>query len=358
MNGPHTPAFRRDNMWTRVIERAAAQNAAEGKPAGRMLEQLASTSALIPAARVARMSPEEKRRTDFVPEMEDPRISMMAQARAQALGINNNEIMPQMNDDLPGDIGHVSGDPSDAEIDQMLAAARGLRIHGVESAAEGAAAPGIPVAPSGPAATGRAVILPRGQAAPQMAGLAGPRSMPNFANVEGFDLSRKVAVVDGMEFQLAEDDVVMMKKFAIQVVLDNVTYQLAQALVQLGIPQEMAQATAEKMRETAASAATPGGMSGSNTAGPAAPAIEAVQQVQKGEGPKSVSSGDAGSRRVEESVQDMHSEVQHVGESEASQPQVSNDGEGNSALVVSALAGFGATDDVGDLLGDGGISPP
>lgn len=350
MNGPHTPVFSRNNRWTQLIERIGSQNAMEGKPAGRMIEQMGNATPLISAARVARMSKQERVRTDYVPDAEDPGIAMRANARAAALGITN-DVIPNGGDDLPGDIGHVASDPTDAEIDNMIAAARGQSMPGITSAAEGAAAPGLPVVPS-PAAAGR-VALPRGHAAPGV-GLAGPRTMPNFANVEGFDLTRKVVVVDGMEFKLADDDVVAMKKFAIQVVLDNVTYQLAQALIQLGIPQEMAEATAEKMRETAAGAT--GGVSGTIAGGK--PATEAVQEVPTGEVTGRVLPGPTGTGHVDTTVSGLRDAVQQVTETFGSQPSVQLDTQGSSERAAEPSIQERASNDTDYLLADGGDSSP
>jgi hypothetical protein len=338
MNGPHTPVFARRNRWTQLIERVGEQNAMDGKPAGRMIEQMGNATPVISAAKVARMSPRERARTDFVPEPEEAAVAMRASARAAALGINNND-SPQPGDDLPGDIGHVSSDPTDAEIDAMLAAAKGQPMPGATEAAGGAAAQGNAGMP-GPSAAGR-VTLPRGVSS---TGLSGPRTMPNFANVEGFDLTRKVVVVDGMEFRLADDDVVAMKKYAIQVVLDNVTFQLAQALIQLGIPQDMAQATAEKMRETAAGAT--GGVS-----------AQAVQQVPAGETAGGILPGPAGAGHVDETLSNVRDGVQQIVKALVSEPTVQLDDQGSSERPTERRAPERPTNDTDYLLGDGGDTP-
>ncbi len=332
MNGPHTPAFSRNNRWTQLIERVGQQNAMDGKPAGRMVEQMANTTPLLSARRGV-----DKRGLavgkDFIPEMDDPRAAMMANARAAALGISNDAV--PRDDDMPGDIGHVSSDPSDAEIDAMLAAARG-QVPGASVGGEGAAAPGVP---SAPAAAGR-VALPHGIAPP--VGLAGPRTMPNFANVEGFDLARKVVVVDGMEFKIADDDVVNMKKFAIQIVLDNVTYQLAQALIQLGIPQDMANATAEKMRETAAGAT--GGVSGT----------EEMREVSQGETTGGVSSGPTGDGHAVVEVQGLRLESQSISKPSNSESAVQSNSQGSSSPSADTGRENRPSDDTDYLLADGG----
>jgi hypothetical protein len=356
MNGPHTPVFTRVNSFTRLIDRVGLQNAQEGKAAGRTVEQMGMNSTpVISAARVRRMNAEEARRTDFVPDPEDPRLTMHANARAAALGITNDETP----DDIPGDIGHVSGDMSDAEIDRMLAAAKGTAVPGADAASEGAAASRPTTV--GPQATGR-VTLPRGVAAP-VAGLAGPRTMPNFSNVEGFDLTRKVAVVDGMEFKLADEDVVAMKKYAIQIVLDNVTFQLAHALVALGIPEEMARATADTMRqtalteatnvksETAGAAATPGGMDG--TAG----AAQTVPQVRRGEDGKSLPPGQSKPGQDGKPMPSMHGDLQYLLIEEGSSPEVPTVNQGSSEQPASPSLNGRETDDAGSLLGDSEVTP-
>lgn len=343
MNGPHTPVFARNNRWTQLIERAALQNAQDGKPAGRMIEQMANATPVISAARVARMSPRERARTDFVPEPEESAVAMRANARAAALGITNDI---SQDDDLPGDIGHVASDPSDAEIDAMLAAAKGQPLPGVAAVAEGVAAPSLESDYTARAAAAqRAVTLPRGQSAP-VVGLAGPRTMPNFANVEGFDLTRKVAVVDGMEFKLADNDVVAMKKYAIQVVLDNVTYQLAQALIQLGIPQEMAHATAEKMRETAAGAT--GGVSEGQDA------AQTLQQVPTGEAAGGVLPGPAGTGHADDPLSSMREGVRQVTGTSHGSETVQADSQRSGERATSKYIPTGASDDTDYLLMDGG----
>lgn len=348
MNGPHTPAFSRVNSMTRLIERVAQQNAMDGKAAGRMLDQFALTTPVISAARNG-VDPKTgiARGRDFIPDMEDPRALMAANARSAALGISN-DMIPQIgqgDDDLPGDIGHVADEPTDAEIDVMLARARGGRVPGVDAASTGAAAPGVPQVASTAAGVSP---LPRGRA--HQPGLTGARMMPNFANVEGFDLVRKVAVVDGMEFKLIEEDVVAMKKFAIQVVLDNVTFQLAQALVELGIPQDMAEATASKMRESATAGLTPGGM---ENAGRSAGTDEAVQSVRKNEISQPILQGSGREGQPVEAVQDVCDTVQPLGETSPSIAPVPANVQGSGEQLARPLIFGGSPDDLGYLLGDG-----
>lgn len=351
MNGPHTPMFLRDNKWTRVIERAAAANAEAGKPAGRMMEQLTATgSRVIPAARLKGMTEAEQARVAYVPPPEDPRAAMMANSRAAALGIADGSV-PGM-----GGGGAVEvGDLSDAEIDAMLAGHRGQDIPGATAAGEGAAAP-APIAASirpqdEAKAAQRAVALPAGR-------MGAARTMPDFSRVEGFDLIRKVAVVDGMEFRLADDDVVAMKKYAIQVVLDNVTFQLAQALIALGIPQEMAAVAAETMRKSATDGATPGGMLGTGGAAGAGASTEAVSKVQENQGTESVLPGPEVAGRIDGPMPGVRDEVQPLAAKAPGGPEVSDHDAGGGTSPPAVGSGDGATDDVGYLLGDGGPPSP
>jgi len=333
MNGPHTQVFLKDNRFVRLMDRIAEQNAMDGKPAGRSTEQFMNAAPLIPAKR-AGVDPKTgiARGQDYVPPPLEHDQDMAASARATAMGIHNFN-NPSFDDDMPGDIGHVASDPTDREIDEMLARAKGQPMPGADAGAAGAAGP-VPVA--GPAPAGRPVALPRGAAMP--VGVA--RQMPNFANVEGFDLTRKVAVVDGMEFQLADVDVVAMKKFAIQVVLDNVTYQLAQALVALGIPAEMAQATADKMRETVE-----------------VKSGEAVQPVQGREAARGLLPGPNDAGRSGAEVQGVQEGVERQPSATPSSAPVQPDpqGGGEQPSLISTFAR--PSDDASLLLGDGDYTP-
>lgn len=330
MNGPHTPVFTRHNRFTQLTERIAEANAQNGKAAGRSVEQFMNATPVISAKRYGvDKNTGLANGPDFMPEPEDPQAAMMASARAAAMGVQNFN-SPTFDDDMPGDIGHVASDPSDAEIDAMLRRA-GTKVPGVDATAQGAADPAARVAP---ASAGRQVTLPRGTPM----GVA--RQMPNFANVEGFDLVRKVAVVDGMEFQLSEVDVVGMKKFAIQVVLDNVTFQLAKALVALGIPAEMAQATADKMRETVE-----------------VKSDEAVQPVQSREDARGVLPEPNETGRTGREVQSLPDRVEQQPEPPNSGAKVQPDTQGNSERTPSLSPAFRPSHDVAYLMGDGEFTP-
>lgn len=338
MNGPHTPVFMKQNRFTNLMERIAEQNAMEGKPAGRSTEQFMNASPVLTAKRYG---VDKKtgiaRGPDFSPEPEDPMQAMRASAQAAALGIGDGMGGPTYDDDMPGDIGRVSGErgPSDAEIDAMLARA-GQKLPGNNDVAQGAA---DPASYNGPASAGRQVALPHGRPQTNM-GVA--RQMPNFANVEGFDLTRKVAVVDGMEFRLADIDVVAMKKFAIQVVLDNVTFQLAEALVALGIPADMAQSTADQMRAKVATEATNG---------------EAVLSVQGGEAPGAVLPGPNETGRSGVEVQSVPNRVEQQPAAATSSVAVQPDTQVSGAQSQVLIAALRPSDDASMLLGDGGDLP-
>lgn len=58
--------------------------------------------------------------------------------------------------------------------------------------------------------------------------------LPNFRNVDGFDLRNGVVLVDGMKFPLPPESVVEFKRYAMEIALDHVTRELASALAELG----------------------------------------------------------------------------------------------------------------------------
>jgi hypothetical protein len=75
--------------------------------------------------------------------------------------------------------------------------------------------------------------------------------LPDFRKVEGFDFFRNVLYIDGLEFEIPEVDVLAMKKYAVDLALDYVVKQLADALVLFGVPPALAQQTAESVKEGA-----------------------------------------------------------------------------------------------------------
>lgn len=328
MNGPQTPVFMRNNSWTRLIERVSEQNAQEGKPAGRGVDQMAHGTRVVPAS-------QSKRVADYVPPPEDPAVAMRANSRAAALGITSD-----------GRIGAPAGPSddglSDAEIDKMLSNA------GIPAPSGGPAPPEPPVLEEAPPNHVARNIppyrspVPSGRQAPSLA----IHSMPDFTKVEGFDLERKVAIIDGVEFRLAEEDVKAMKRFAINVVLENVTYQLAQALVNLGIAPELAKTTAESMRKEVIAAQTPGGLSDERR-------NEAVsREVQANETAGRVSPEQEESGRQVLQMQGVHEDVQLLLGDEGNPEALLSDPEGDSAEAPLGGGTEGKADDEGSVAGD------
>lgn len=257
MNGPETPAFIKHNRFTDLIERVAEINAAEGKPAGRALAQAAEHfQPVIPQAVLRRMTAAEQDRVAFRPEPLDPTDVMRRTTRAQALGITDSDLAA----------GVPLLEPTEDDITAMLPP----RFRTPPPARPGTTA----TEPVGVQSLQRPdpVVLDRIT-----------HKLPDFSKVQGFDLMKGVLVVDDVEFPLQEVDIRDMKKFALHVVLEGMTIQVAQALIAFGIPVEMARQTAETLRKTAAESAT-GGVSGTNSGG----AGETVLQVPSTETTKSV----------------------------------------------------------------------
>lgn len=280
MNGPNTRAYVKDNAVTRMIQRVAEHNAAEGKPAGRAFEQAGRFSRTIPAHVFNKMSPQQQARALAIPEGMTPQEFAMANARAGALGLTGDD-----DDDMPI-MGSQQGEQSiegvtDEEVEAMLQEAKIAR-------------PGAAPTQAAPAPTVTAPEVPRErtqfvtglQHAPVPSGAAfSSKAMPDFRKVEGVNLIKGVVIVDGMEFPMAAVDVQDMKKYAVTVVLEHTVFQLAQALIEFGIPPEMAKEAAENLRKmTAKDAITPGGMpSGERSAGEevqSVPANETTAPVQ------------------------------------------------------------------------------
>lgn len=74
--------------------------------------------------------------------------------------------------------------------------------------------------------------------------------LPDFRNVEVFDLTTDTIRVDGMTFPIPPEDVLAMKSYAVQIVLDHVVAQLAKALIEFGVPGTAATEAAERLRES------------------------------------------------------------------------------------------------------------
>jgi hypothetical protein len=74
--------------------------------------------------------------------------------------------------------------------------------------------------------------------------------LPDFKKVQQFDLMSNTIYVDGMAFPIPQEDVLAMKSYAVQIVLDHVVHQLAQALIEFGVPAAAAMAAANRLRDT------------------------------------------------------------------------------------------------------------
>lgn len=217
MNGPHTPAYVKDNPFTRLINRVAEINAMDGKPAGRAASQAAEHfRPAIPEHQFKHMTPGQQRAVLHAPEF-DLQEMREAQARAQALGVIDTD-----EDDLPPTMQGPSMEDIEAMIPQRLA----------RTAAATAPSPAGPRVPQGVRQTGGA-------------------RMPDFKKVEGFDLLNEQVIIDGMAFPIPKDGVTDLKKFAIEIALAAVTVNLAQALIALGVPAELANEAASAAQKAA-----------------------------------------------------------------------------------------------------------
>lgn len=233
-------------MFTRLINRISEINASEGKPAGRALTQAAEHFvSAIPASRVRSLSPQAAARLDFVPPPLSPDEISNANATAAHLGVGGMDEHDLLPPGMRGQNTDTSGGPSEEELEAMLPS---------RFRSSPASAPGNP-------AQERmgGVDLPSGRPMHEARGMFVSKGMPDFRKIQGFNLERGVAIVDGIEFPIPDEDVKDMKKFALHIVLDNMVVQVASALVEIGVPQEMADKAAQSLRDAAA-AATPGAM--------------------------------------------------------------------------------------------------
>lgn len=74
--------------------------------------------------------------------------------------------------------------------------------------------------------------------------------LPDFTQVQRFDLTTNTIYVDGMSFPIPPEDVIAMKSYAVQIVLDHVVAQLAKALVEFDIPSTIATGVVERPQES------------------------------------------------------------------------------------------------------------
>ncbi len=308
MNGPHTKMYVKDNPFTRLIDRVTEINVSEGKQVGIGAAHGAENYLpAIPAAQLARMTPGQIAAMEFVPPPLSPEQVMRANAQAAALGIVDADELG-----MPGEMGVG---PTEEEIEAMLPRRFQNRPSAPPRSNVGQPQPDADVIPSG-----------RPMAAAQ--GIFNARSLPNFKNVQGFNLERGVAVVDGIEFPLPDEDVLDMKKYALSIVLDMMVIQVAQALVEFGLPQEMAEAAAQKLRETAAaSAAVPGAMA--NAGKDQSPAGEAVSSVSSGTSTGTLSSGSVAPGRPVELVQELSPDMEYFLDATLAETSVQEDSSGS-----------------------------
>jgi hypothetical protein len=75
--------------------------------------------------------------------------------------------------------------------------------------------------------------------------------LPDFTQVQLFDFSTNVLYIDGLAFKIPEADVRDMKRYAVDLALDHVVKQLAEALIAFGVPQELADQMGASVREKA-----------------------------------------------------------------------------------------------------------
>lgn len=226
-----TPAVNKNNALTQMMDRVKQVNAAAGMPAGRGASDQPITVGPGTSVRSA--------------AMQDPKpLSAQEQAerdaRARELGI------------LPPD---PDADPNYPSLDAALAA--------------GSAVPD----PVSSRQTAREFIASH----PEQVGgrqrddlIAAPTvRLPDFRKVTGFDFFRNVIYIDGLEFDIPEDDVRDMKRYAVDIALNQVVKHLADALIAFGVPAHLAQATADSVREGAKDGASAG--SGEGAAADAVP---------------------------------------------------------------------------------------
>lgn len=206
-----SPAYEKNNPMTQLMSRVKQVNAAAGMPAGRGASDQPIMVGSGPSVRSAAMQ-------------SPPPLSHEEQARR---------------DQAARDLGIMPPDP-DADPNYPS----------LEAAMEAGGAAGLPVTEE--RMTAREVIARTDMTG---AGAYAPPPtvrLPDFRKVTGFDFFRNVIYIDGLEFAIPEEDVRDMKRYAVDIALNQVVKQLAEALVAFGVPPTLAQATADSVREGAA----------------------------------------------------------------------------------------------------------
>lgn len=199
------PGIEKDNALTRFMRNVSAENAAAGLPAGRSYTSVEAPTRVHTSA-MGEMKP-------LTPEEVSTRDAL-----AKSIGI------------LPKD-----------ELDELAETEE-------EPSAPVPVVPAIPKPGSirNPPRDREKTTVPDGP----RGGMFSPSRpmLPDFKKVECFDFKTNTIYVDGMAFPIPQDDVRSMKSYAVQIVLDHVTAQLAQALIEFGIPEAAAAEAAERLR--------------------------------------------------------------------------------------------------------------
>lgn len=216
-----SPAFEKNNPMTQLMSRVKQINAAAGMPAGRGASDQPVMVGSGPSVRSAAMQ-------------SPPPLSPEEQARR---------------DQAARDLGIMPPDPDVDTAYPSLAAAM-----------EAGGAEGLPNLEKPMTAREFVNANPERVAVEARFGPPTPPTvrLPDFRKVTGYDFFRNVIYIDGLEFDIPEDDVRDMKRYAVDIALNQVVKHLAEALVAFGVPPALAQATADSVREGAANGAQSG----------------------------------------------------------------------------------------------------
>lgn len=228
-----TPAFEKKNAATERARMFKEMNASAGRPAGRGVTNQPVTVGSGTSVRSAAMND---------PKPLSPQEVAERDARARELGL-----VPSEGGDGPygslaaameaaGDVPETPAPPITLEAErQRMTAREFLALRGESSVAQ--------------------FVVDRDHALREAVGIASPTPpmvrLPDFRKVSGFDFHRNVLYIDGLEFEIPEDDVRDMKRYAVDLALNHVVKQLAAALVEFGVPQGLADQMSQAVREGA-----------------------------------------------------------------------------------------------------------
>jgi hypothetical protein len=203
-----TPAFEKNNAMTEVIRRAQRINAEAGLPAGRNAVNQPVTVGSGTSVRSAAMN--------------DPRPLSAEEVEARDARARELGLLPKLEgEDNPyGSLADAQAAGMPVELNTALD--KEVRRQG------GMARPSVDV--------------PASQSMVRL---------PDFTKVQMFDFIRNVIYIDGLEFAIPADDVRDMKRYAVDLALDHVVKQLADALIAFGVPQELANQMGASVREKA-----------------------------------------------------------------------------------------------------------